>query len=69
MITLYNMPLSGNCHKVRLFLSFLALLYRTVNLASNEQHSPDHLQRTPLGQAPVLDDDGMTKCWASLTAT
>lgn len=59
MITLYNMPLSGNCHKVRLFLSFLALPYQTVNLASGEQHSPDHLQRNPFGQAPVMVDDGL----------
>lgn len=59
MITLYNMPLSGNCHKVRLLLSVLALPYRTVNLTGGEQHSPDHLQRNPFGQAPVLDDDGL----------
>lgn len=59
MITLYNMPLSGNCHKVRLLLSFLALPYETANLAGGEQHSPDYLQRNPFGQAPVLDDDGL----------
>jgi len=28
MITLYGMPLSGNCHKVRLLLSLLALPYQ-----------------------------------------
>ena len=59
MITLYNMPLSGNCHKVRLMLSFLALPYQTVNFSSGEQRSPDHLQRNPFGQVPVLDDDGL----------
>lgn len=59
MITLYDMPLSGNCHKVRLLLSLLALPYRTVNLAGGEQHSPNHLQRNPFGQAPVLEDDGL----------
>jgi glutathione S-transferase len=36
MITLYNMPLSGNCHKVRLMLSFLALPYQTVNFSGGE---------------------------------
>lgn len=59
MITLYNMPLSGNCHKIRLMLSFLALKYRTVDLAGGTQHSPEHLQRNPFGQVPVLDDDGL----------
>ncbi|MGR8931391.1 MAG: glutathione S-transferase family protein [Gammaproteobacteria bacterium] len=61
MITLYDMALSGNCHKVRLLLSLLALPYRTypVNLFGGEQRSPDYLQRNPFGQVPVLDDDGM----------
>lgn len=59
MITLYNMPLSGNCHKVRLFLSLLGLPYQTVNLSGGEQHSPEYLQRNPFGQAPVLDNDGL----------
>lgn len=59
MLTLYNMPLSGNCHKIRLFLSLLGLPYQTVNLSGGEQHNPDYLQRNPFGQAPVIDDDGL----------
>jgi len=61
MITLYDMPLSGNCHKVRLLLSLLSLPYQTqpVNLVGGEQRSPDYLQRNPFGQVPVLDDDGL----------
>ncbi|MGR8998888.1 MAG: glutathione S-transferase family protein [Gammaproteobacteria bacterium] len=61
MITLYDMTLSGNCHKVRLLLSFLALPYQTqpVNLGGGEQLSPDYLQRNPFGQVPVLDDNGL----------
>ena len=61
MITLYDMPLSGNCHKVRLLLSLLALPYQTrpVDLRGGEQRSPDYLQRNPFGQVPVLDDDGL----------
>ena len=61
MITLYDMSLSGNCHKVRLLLSLLALPYQTqpVNLRGGEQRSPHHLQRNPFGQVPVLDDDGL----------
>ena len=61
MITLYDMPLSGNCHKVRLLLSLLALPYQSqaVDLRGGEQRGPDHLQRNPFGQVPVLDDDGL----------
>ena len=61
MITLYDITLSGNCHKVRLLLSFLALPYQTqpVNLGGGEQRSPDYLQVNPFGQVPVLDDDGL----------
>lgn len=61
MITLYDMPLSGNCHKVRLLLSFLALPYQTrpVDLVGGEQRSPDYLQINPFGQVPVLHDDGL----------
>ncbi len=60
MITLYDMTLSGNCHKVRLLLSLLALPYQTqpVNLVSGEQRSPDYLQRNPCAQVPVLNDNG-----------
>lgn len=61
MITLYDMALSGNCHKVRLLLSLLALPYRTqpVDLLGGEQRGREHLQRNPFGQVPVLDDDGL----------
>jgi len=47
MITLYDMTLSGNCHKVRLLLSLLALPYQTqpVNLVSGEQWWPDDTYR------------------------
>lgn len=60
MITLYDVPLSGNCHKVRLLLSFLAVPYHThpMDLRGGGQRSPDYLQRNPFGQVPVLDDDG-----------
>jgi glutathione S-transferase len=61
MITLSDMSLSGNCHKVRLLLSFIALPYQTRpdNLAGGEQRSLDYLQCNPFGQVPVLDDDGL----------
>lgn len=61
MITLYDMSLSGNCHKVRMLLSFLSLPYqlRPVDLAGGEQRSAEYLQLNPFGQVPVLDDDGL----------
>ncbi|NJK28815.1 MAG: hypothetical protein HC851_06330 [Acaryochloris sp. RU_4_1] len=39
---LYDFPLSGNCYKVRLMLSFLELRYESVvvNLREQEQKSP-----------------------------
>jgi glutathione S-transferase len=61
MITLYDMSLSGNCHKVRLLLSLLALPYLTqpMDLRGGEQRGSDHLHRNPFAQVPVLDDDGL----------
>ncbi|MGR8936132.1 MAG: glutathione S-transferase family protein [Gammaproteobacteria bacterium] len=61
MITLYDMALSGNCHKVRLLLSFLSLSYQTrpVDLLGGEQRSPDYLMLNPFAQVPALDDDGL----------
>lgn len=58
MITLYDIGLSGNCHKVRLLLSLLDLPYEThsVDLAAGEQRSTDYLQLNPFAQAPVLVD-------------
>ncbi|WP_163998476.1 glutathione S-transferase family protein [Pyxidicoccus caerfyrddinensis] len=55
---LYGFPLSGNTHRVRLFLSLLGLDYReqTVNLVVGEHRRPDFLALNPLGQVPVLAD-------------
>ncbi len=60
MITLYDTSLSGNCHKVRMLLSFLSLPYqlRPVDLVSGEQRSAEYLHLNPFSQVPVLDDDG-----------
>lgn len=61
MIKLYNIPVSGNCHKVRLMLNFLRLPYKTydLDLSNNEQKQTDYLTLNPFGQAPVLDDSGL----------
>jgi len=61
MIKLYDTPPSGNCHKVRLMLSLLGLDYEKVpvSLPDREQKTPEYLAMNPLGQVPVLDDDGV----------
>lgn len=61
MITLYDMALSGNCHKVRLLLGCLQLPYQidAVDLRNGEQRSAEYLQRNPFGQVPVLEDNAV----------
>ncbi|MBX7059025.1 MAG: glutathione S-transferase [Leptospirales bacterium] len=60
-IELYEFPISGNCHKVRMLLSFLKLQYRSriVNGAAGEQKSPQFLAMNPFGQVPLLVEDGL----------
>ena len=62
MITLYDIPPSGNCHKVRLLLNMLGLPYQTVsvNLAAGEHRAPEYLSRNPFGQVPTLTDGDIT---------
>jgi glutathione S-transferase len=59
MLKLYDFPLSGNCYKVRLFLSLLGLDYEpiVVDLRAGEHKQAPFLQLNPLGQVPVLIDD------------
>ncbi len=58
MIKLYDFPLSGNCHKVRLLLSFLNLDYEKipVDMKGGEHKQAPFLQLNPFGQVPVLTD-------------
>ena len=60
MYKLYDLSLSGHCHRVRLFLDLLGLDYEIVpvDLLSGEHLQQDHLKRNPFGKVPVLDDDG-----------
>ena len=55
---LYDLELSGNCYKVRLFLAFLGLDYEQVpvDFMAGEHKSPDYLARNPFGEIPVLVD-------------
>ncbi len=61
-ITLHDYSLSGSCYKVRLMLGFLGLEYqrRQVDFYPGRQHkTPEFLAINPLGQLPVLEDDGL----------
>ena len=58
MLKLYDFQLSGNCHKVRVFLSLLGLEHELVaiDLKAGEHKKPPFLQLNPFGQVPVLVD-------------
>lgn len=57
---LYDMELSGNCYKIRLFCALLGLEYEKipVDLWQGQHKSAAFLQLNPRGQIPVLEDDG-----------
>ncbi len=61
-LTLYDFALSGNCHKIRLLLSFLDLSYIKIptSVKGGETKTPEFLQINPLGQVPVLVDQDLT---------
>jgi len=62
MIKLYDYELSGNCYKLRLFMNLLGLPYERVPVEfypSKEHKSREFLRINPLGQLPVLVDDGL----------
>lgn len=62
MRTLYEFPISGNCHKVRLLLSLLKLPYtsQVLNGAQRQHKTPEFLALNPFGQVPVLVDGEVT---------
>lgn len=59
MIALYEFPLSGNCHKVRLMLGLLGLNYQSIVMNGSQQahKSIEFLAMNPFGQVPVLKDN------------
>ena len=62
MVTLYDYELSGNCYKLRLMMSFLGLSHKTVQVdfyPGREHKSEWFLKLNPLGQLPVIEDDGL----------
>ncbi|HET9122982.1 MAG TPA: glutathione S-transferase family protein [Acidiferrobacteraceae bacterium] len=61
---LYDFERSGNCYKIRLFLSILGIPYerRTVDLQAGAQRQAEFLALNPRGQIPVLEDQGLVLC-------
>ncbi|MCG7522551.1 glutathione S-transferase family protein [Ruegeria sp. Ofav3-42] len=62
MIKLYDYELSGNCYKLRLLMSFLGLEHEAEPIdfyPGNQHKSPEFRQINPLGQLPVIDDEGL----------
>jgi len=62
MLKLHDYLLSGSCYKVRLLLAMLALDYETraVDFYPGREHKREgFLALNPLGQLPVLEDDGL----------
>lgn len=60
-LKLYDYPLSGSCHKVRMLLSMLDVPHDKVPVdyyPGKAHRSPAFLKLNPLGQLPVIDDDG-----------
>jgi glutathione S-transferase len=57
-ITLYDYPLSGHAHRLRLFLSLLGLQYErvVVDMLKGEHKAPEYVRLSPLGQVPTLVD-------------
>lgn len=61
-MTLYNMPNSGHCHRVRLFLSILGLPYEKQPMSTRvgKTMPPEYLALNPLGQVPTFVDGDVT---------
>ncbi|MDA0994151.1 MAG: glutathione S-transferase family protein [Proteobacteria bacterium] len=57
-IKLYDNPVSGHAHRVRLFLSLLGIEFESenVNMREGEHKTRDYLKLSPLGQVPTLVD-------------
>lgn len=64
---LYDLEVSGNSYRARLFLSLLGIEHDLVpvNLMNGEHRQPWFLALNPRGQVPTLDDDG-TVVWDSM---
>ena len=62
MIKLYDYELSGNCYKIRLMMGYLGLEHtpELIDFYPGKQHKSAKFRKiNPLGQLPVIDDDGL----------
>ena len=61
-IRLYQFPGSGNCHRVRLFLSVLGLPVEVMSMdrGSGQHKLENFLRINPFGQVPVIVDGDVT---------
>lgn len=62
LITLYQHPKSGHCHKVSLFMHLIDVPFETINpdLGAAEHKSDAFLNMNPFGQVPVIIDGNTT---------
>ncbi|WDY59182.1 glutathione S-transferase family protein [Pseudomonas sp. PSKL.D1] len=60
MIKLYHFPKSGHAHRIQLMLSLLDIPTELVfvDLAKGAHKKPEFLAINPVGQVPVIDDNG-----------
>lgn len=56
---LYGGPLSGHSHRVQAMLELLERPYTLVEVPMAERQTPAFLRLNPLGQIPVLEDEGL----------
>lgn len=61
MITLYDHPRSGNCYKVRLFLSLISQPYqsRFIDVLARKNQTEDFERVSAWRQVPAIEDDGL----------
>ena len=59
MLKVYGDSQSGNCYKVQLALSHLAIPYRWqhVDILKKETRAPEFLAKNPNGKVPVLETE------------
>ncbi len=55
-IKLYGVPLSGHCHRVKLFLHLLGVKYEQIDANADVRATAEFRKLNPLGQIPVLID-------------
>jgi len=67
MFKLYQYSTSGNCYKIRLLLTQLALPFETVevDIVRGESRTPEFLRRNPNGRIPVLELPSGEFLWES----